>query len=114
MGIPAHLLIHTATRVRAATSTDAYNNTVTDWGVAASRTNMAAWLQQNTRTEPRSDGRDPLEQTWLLITNEADVLGTDRFEIDGTTYEVEGPPEKVYAPPAGYHHLETTLRQVTG
>jgi hypothetical protein len=113
MGIPSYLLIHTATRVRAATSTDSYNNTVTDWGAAASRTDMAAWLQQNTRTEPRSDGRDPLEQTWLLITNEDDVLGTDRFEIDGTTYEVEGPPEKVYTP-AGYHHLETTLRLVTG
>lgn len=113
MGVPDHLLPHTVTRVRAATSTDAYNNTVTSWGESASRTTMAGWLQQNTRTEPRSDGRDPLEQTWLLVTNDDDVLGTDRFEIGAATYEVEGPPEPVYTP-AGYHHLETTLRLVTG
>lgn len=113
MGVPAHMLPHTVTRVRAATTTDSYNNTVPSWGDSASRLDMAAWLQQNQRSEPRSDGRDPLDQLWLLVTNEADILGGDRVEFGGMTFEVEGPPEPVYTP-AGFHHTEATLRVVTG
>lgn len=113
MGVPAHMLPHTVVRVRAATTTDAYNNTVQDWGAGADRVEMAGWLQQDSRKEPRSDGRDPLEQVWLLVTNDDDVLGTDRFEGLGLTFEVEGPPAPVHTP-AGYHHTETTLRVVTG
>lgn len=111
MGIPEHLLPHAVTLTHPTTSTDAYNNTTLTYGGGGA--SITAWLQQNTRTEPRSDGRDPLEQTWLLMTNEEDVRGRDRVTFDGTVYEVEGPPEKVYSP-AGLHHVEATLRLVTG
>lgn len=117
-GVPAAMLPHTITRVRPATATDAYGNETYDYGAGASRTSMAAWMQQDTRAEPTSSGRDPLEQRWLMVTNDADVRGRDRVEWTPPSgaallFEVEGPPAPVYTP-AGYHHTESTLRVVSG
>lgn len=113
MGIPDGMLPHQVTIVRPATATDAHGNTVLDYGGAATRTTVAGWMQQDKRAEPRSDGRDPLEQHWLLIANHQDIQGKDRVEWSGPTMEVEGPPEPVFTP-AGYHHTESTLRVVQG
>lgn len=113
MGIPDHLLPHSVVLVRPSSSTDAYGNTVYAYAGSATRTTIAAWLQQDKRTEPRTDGRDPLEQVWLIMTNHEDITGLDRIEYDSIVYEVEGPPEKVYTP-AGVHHVEATLRVVAG
>lgn len=110
MGVPDRLLPHTVTRVRPVTTTDAHGN-ATETGT--SEKSMAAWVQQDQRTEPRTDGRDPLVQLWLMLTNDTDVLGGDRIEWGGKVFEVEGPPEPVYTP-AGYHHTESTLRAVSG
>jgi hypothetical protein len=114
VGIPEHMLPHTVTLVRPATATDNYGNTTYDYGVAATRTSITAWLQQDKRSEPISDGRDPLIQWWLLITNHEDICGRDRIEHDSTTYDVEGPPEKVYTPSQLFHHTEATLKAVAG
>ncbi len=113
MSIPAGMLPQTVTRIRPATSTDTYGNTTYDYGAGASTASMTAWLQQDDRAEPLSDGRDPLEQIWLMITNDADVLGRDRITFGTITFEVQGPPEPAYTP-AGYHHTESTLRVVSG
>ncbi len=117
-GVPAGLLPHTVTRVRPATSTDDYGNETYDYVTAASRTTMRAWMQQDNRTEPASNGRDPLVQGWLMVTNNPDVRGRDRVEWTppsgaALVFEVEGPPAPVYTP-AGYHHTESTLRVVSG
>lgn len=112
MGIPAYMLPQSVTRIRPSTSTDTYGNTTYNYA-GGSSTSMAAWLQQDNRAEPLSDGRDPLEQAWLMITNDADVLGRDRVTFGTTTFEVQGPPEAVYTP-GGYHHTESTLRVVAG
>lgn len=113
--VPEHLLPHQVTIVRPAVSTDEYGNEVHDYGPAATRTTVAGWLQQDRRTEPRTDGREPLEQRWLLVTNHQDVRGRDRLEWSETptVFEVEGPPEPAYTP-SGYHHEEATLRVVSG
>jgi hypothetical protein len=117
MSLPAHLLPHTVTLVRPASTADAYGNTVYDYGAGATRTAITAWIQQDSRTEPREDGRDALVQAWLVLTNHADILGTDRIEWTGPAgalvFEVDGPPEPTYTP-AGLHHTEATLRVVTG
>jgi hypothetical protein len=118
MAVPARLLPHTVTRVRPATSTDSYGNTTYDYGSSASRKDMAAWLQQNNRAEPLSNGRDPLDQVWLLVTNDKDIQGRDRVEWtdpagNDVTFEVDGPPAPVFTP-GGYHHTESTLRVVSG
>lgn len=114
MGIPAHLMPQTFTRVRPATTVDRYNNTVADYGVAASRvTDIPGWLEQTSGTEPAEAGRDPLQRTWLLITNYTDVLGRDRIEVGALAFDVEGPPQPVYTP-AGLHHYEIQLRVTEG
>lgn len=112
--IPAHLLPQTAARIRPSTSTDGHGNTVRDYTVPpATSASITAWLQQDNRKEPIEDGRDPLEQLWLLMTNETDILGYDRIVFGALTFEVEGPPAPVYTP-SGFHHTEATLRAVSG
>jgi len=117
MGVPAGLLPHTVTRVRPAVTTNPYGDKTYNYGAAAVRKPMAAWMQQDQRTEPLADGRDPLTQNWLMVTNDPDVAGHDRIEWTApagpTVFEVDGPPAPVYTP-AGYHHTESTLRLVEG
>lgn len=112
--IPAHLLPHTVQRIRPATSTDAHGNQSRNYTVppAASK-DIAAWLEQDDRKESREDGREPLEQRWLFMTNDEDVQGLDRIVFGALTFEVEGPPGSLYRP-TGFHHLEATLRKVDG
>jgi hypothetical protein len=123
MGLPARLLSQTVTRVRPTKTTDAYGSDQYDYGVTATRTTYpggtpnGAWIEQQSRTEPLTDGRDPLVESWLLMLNESDVDGRDRFEWIGPngtlTFEVDGPPRPVHTP-AGFHHTEATLRAVAG
>jgi hypothetical protein len=113
MGIPAHMLPQTVTRVRPSTSTDTYGNTTYNYASPTSSTSMTAWLQQDSRAEPLSDGRAALEQVWLMVTNDSDVLGRDRITFGTLVLEVDGPPASVYTP-AGFHHLESTLKVVSG
>lgn len=114
MGVPEGMLPHSVTRIRPSTSTDAYGSTVYGYTVPpASSASMSAWLQQDVRLEPIADGRDPLTEKWLMITNESDVLGRDRIVFGAQTFEVDGPPKPVYTP-AGYHHTESTLKRVQG
>lgn len=114
MGIPDRLLPHTVAIVRPALVPDAYGNKIRDYsqGIAA-RTTVRAWMQQDNREEARSDGREAAIQKWLMLTNHPDVLRGDRVEYGALTYDVEGPPEPVFTP-AGFHHLEATLRVVDG
>lgn len=117
MGLPARLLTQSVTRVRPATATDALGSTTYDYGAAATRTALAAWIEQQSRTEPLTDGRDPLVESWLLMLNESDVDGRDRFEWTGPNgdlvFEVDGPPRPTHTP-AGFHHTEATLKAVGG
>lgn len=115
--IPAHLLNQTVTRVQPAVSTDDYGNTVYDYNGGATRTSLAAWLQQDQRTQLVADGASPLQGRWLMMTN-TPIGRRDRIEwVDSTgetiTFHVDGPTEPAYTP-AGYHHQEITLRVVDG
>lgn len=112
--IPAGMLPHTVTRIRPSTATDTLGNTTLSYTVPpATSLSLTAWLQQDDRTEPLADGRDPLAQRWLMVTNESDVAGYDRIVFGSLTFEVEGPTKPTYTP-AGLHHLEATLRRVEG
>jgi hypothetical protein len=115
--VPEHLMPHTVTIVRPAVSTDTYNNEVLDYGTGATRTEVAAWLQQNARREQLADGRTAQDQRWLMIINHADVQALDRFEWDGPAgpliFETDGPPAPTYSP-GGLHHTEVGLHLITG
>lgn len=116
--VPERLLAQQVTVVRPATVVDAYNNTTLDYGAGATRTPITAWLQQEQRTEQFRDGRDPLDERWLMITNASDILGIDRIEWadhprGAVVFELDGPPEPAYTP-SSLHHYEATLRLVQG
>jgi hypothetical protein len=115
LNIPENRLIHSVTRVRPATTTDSHGNTVYDYGVAAARKTMNAWLQQNSGTEPLSDGRAPLIGSWLMLTNDTDVGGRDRIEWNSMVLEVDGTPKLAYTNASTVpHHAKTTLKIVSG
>lgn len=116
--IPERLLIHTGDVVTPAITTNAYNETVRDYGPAATRTTLdkACRLQQDQRAERYQDGRTPIEQVWTLFTNVDGVISAaDRFEWAdrGLTFEVIGQPEPAYDA-NGFHHTEATLRILEG
>jgi hypothetical protein len=118
--VPGTLLPHTVTLVRPAVSTDAYGSDEYDYGEAATRTSIAAWLQQDRRqavTGVADEGRAPQDQRWLMVTNRTDVRALDRVEWTGPagplTFETDGPPEPVFTP-RGSHHTEVGLRIITG
>ena len=103
--IPARLLPHVVTIVTpAAGSADPH-------GAAATRTEVAAWVEQQSRSEAATVLRDGREQGWLLVTNHLAVTALDRVEWDGRTWEVDGPPRPVHTPAStAAHHLEADLR----
>lgn len=121
-GLPARATPHSITRVRPVETTDGYGDTVRDYTEAGGATRTAgirAWVQQDRRAERYADGRSPNEQEWLLLTNDPDFTTHDQVEwsddetgID-RTFTVEGDPEPTYTP-AGFHHLEATLRIHSG
>jgi hypothetical protein len=116
--VPDRLLVHSVTVVHPAETVDAYGNADYDYGVAATRISIRGWLQQDQRDETLTEGRDPLDQRWLLVTNVGTIDGNDRIEWGGhpagaITFAVDGPPEPAYTP-AGFHHVEATLRIVEG
>lgn len=119
MTINTDLLSELVDRVRPAVSRNSHGNTEFDYGPAAERTEIRAWVQQDSRDEPFPDGRNPAEQRWLLITDEADLTEDDRIEWANhptglIVFEVHGPPEPTYRPGPGFHHTEATLRILDG
>lgn len=74
---------------------------------------VKGWLSQTSRTE-NLDGREAqIEETVLFLAAGSDVTGVDRVTIDSVSYMVDGPPRRAWTP-RGEHHVELTLRQVTG
>lgn len=111
--IPARFLPITVTLVHPASVTDRYNNTVYDYGPAATRTSIAVWIDQLAADDLVSNGRTPITGGWKLITNHLNVDADDRVEWDAETFELDGPAWPVYTP-AGVHHIEARLRRVEG
>ncbi|MGW0933657.1 hypothetical protein [Streptomyces sp. NPDC002666] len=119
--VPARLMPHTVTVVTPATSTDAYGNTVYDYGPGASRVSAAAWLQQDQRALVTAQGADPLQEKWLMVTNHSPVHRRARIEWAGSpsgamVLELDGQPSPNYNPlqPNPLHHTELTLKIVDG
>jgi hypothetical protein len=124
--VPGRLLPHTVTVVTPATSTGGYGNTVYDYGAGATRTEVAAWLQQDQRAQVATQGADPLQEKWLMVTNHSPINRRARIEWDGhpggaVVFELDGQPNPAYNPLAmaatgssNPHHTELTLRIVDG
>jgi hypothetical protein len=98
---------------------DGFGNATWDYGVGAARRDIVGWVQQDRRAEGFHPGRDPLEEHWLLVTNDLTLTGRDRvqwltYPAGPITFEIEGPPEPAYRPGTGFHHTEATMRRLVG
>lgn len=104
--------VRAVTIVRAGSGTDRYGNESLDWSAASSWVTKG-WLARVDESEDQ-DGRDALISGWrLFLPVGTDVDGRDRVVIDGTTYELDGPPARPWTPD-GEHHVECRLRLVEG
>lgn len=67
------------------------------------------------RGQDLRDGRDATLQTWrIFLPAGTDLEARDRVVVDGTVFEVDGPPERHRTPTGGEHHVEAQLRLVEG
>lgn len=108
------LMVRDVTIRRAGTTTDRYGNLLPDW-TTATETTTTGWLGVQTRSEEGGTRIGALIQGGTLVLDDLtlDVAGGDRVDIDGITFEVDGPPLTAWTP-RGAHHLEVTVRAVTG
>lgn len=115
--VPGYLTPQHLVQLRPVERTDSYGSTVQDYGPGSTSTPVDGWLEQNSRTRKRSDGRDEQVQGWLLVTNHQDCQSFDRYQWAGpggiVIFETDGPPNPVYTP-RGFHHFEVALTIVTG
>lgn len=105
-------------RVRAPLVTDRYGNEIRDWS-SADRTEVTGINVQpasvNNSTETTGD-RSAVDTAWKIITprgRDLDALPSDRFEYEGMTLEVMGEVARFWLG-GRVHHVEITLRRVTG
>ncbi|WP_244334527.1 hypothetical protein [Streptomyces seoulensis] len=116
--IDEQMLPHLVDVEHPGTREDRYGNDVNDWSTST-RTEVAAWLQQNTSSED-TDRRDAQVGEWLMLCNPVDTTGNPlavhgraRVHWGALRFEVIGPPGPAYTP-AEMHHYEIRLRTVEG
>ena len=102
--------------VRAATTTDRYGNTVSDWE-DTTRTTVDGWVAQ-TGTDEGVGDRQHVTSTWaVFLPAGTDLEPGDRVEWQGDTFEVHGRPNRARRAGrtrGGVHHVEAELRTVEG
>lgn len=107
------LLAQTATATLVSTST-----TLDDMGDPATATTTATYrclLQQSSRREDTAN-RDVQIGDWNLYLEPAAAVleGGDRVEIDGVSYELDGPPWPTFHPRTrSVQHVEASVKRVT-
>lgn len=109
----ANLLVHDVTIRRPGTTTDRYGANVKDWS-AATDTDVDGWLAQTSAAEVNDLGREGERSDWTLyVPAGTDIEAGDRVIWGGTTFEVDGPPNRAWTP-RGEHHVEARLKVVVG
>jgi hypothetical protein len=108
----------TVVRVRAGTTTDRGGNTVTDWAHATRTEIRALSVQPTVQDENTGDERTTVVTGWHVLSEPGtapDVRAEDRIEYQGMTCEVTGEVARWPDPlDGGVHHVEWTMRRVTG
>lgn len=82
-------MTQTVTVWRAPTTTD-HRNTIRDWANAVSHVVDGCSVQPATGSANRV-GREAITTKWVVYAPDgADVLASDRVEVNGTRYDVDG------------------------
>lgn len=84
-----------------------------DWD-NATETSVKGWLHQLAESELQTATRDAEVSTHVLrLPAGTGVQAIDRIQIDGQTFEVDGPASHAWRP-GGEHHIRVPLRYVDG
>lgn len=106
------LLVRSGAVLRPAWTTTAHNDRKADWAHATSTT-VRCWVSQQSSREIR-DGRAAEIRQWVgFFEAGTDIVAGDRVVVDGSTFEVDGPPHRAWSP-RGEHHVEAILVAVEG
>jgi hypothetical protein len=106
------LLTTQVTVLRPGTATDEYNNSRPDWTAPTTAT-WPGRLEQRTAREVTADQATQVADWVLFLAPEAEIASSDRVQVDGTVFEVVGPPALATSPWRA-SHLEVNLRHVQG
>lgn len=119
MALPPEIANQTVTRLRASSTTDAHNNSVTSWADPETATISGCSVQPLvTRGEDGEVnlGRESIVSRWnLWAPPDADLKSSDRVRHDGIDYEVDGSVQKwTDTTGDGWDHLYVILKRVEG
>lgn len=107
---------HPIVRVRAPLSTNRHNQTVRDWP-NATRVTIPGWaVDAGESGETLGSGREAGSSTYTIrkLGPRADIEATDRIELFGTTYSVDGPVRWQPGATARTSHTIVVLRLSEG
>jgi hypothetical protein len=109
------MLSRTATIVRAPVVQDVYGNELRDWE-HANRTELRAWLGSESGIEVTGERISGVTTSLtLFLEPAAEVVPTDRVELEGEPFEVTGPAIPVWrGMPSALHHVEVSVKRVVG
>lgn len=115
MAIPLRVLPLTVTIVKPRTVTDRYGTTVLDWANADRITVRGALSAPKRGGSSEVDvGRTQMVMaSSLYLLPDAPLEGIDHVEVDGRTYQVDGPPEVAWRR-GQPHHLVAMVKHVEG
>ena len=100
---------HTVTIIQPA-SRDAWGDTQ----AGDTETTVPGCFWQPRHTTEQTAGQDTVtDSPWVSVPPTTTIFATSRVRFEGVTYEVVGRPE-LHHTPAGPHHYEVALQEVTG
>lgn len=78
-------------------------------------TPRSCWVGRTSAQEVLGERTSGVESEWILFSDDVSwqIDAADQVQIDGKTYEVDGPPHTAWTPD-GPHHLEVPLKLVEG
>lgn len=87
-------MTETVTRLRPTTTSDRYGNTTSDWGDPERLNITGCLIEPRVEPEDATNGREGRVIGWNVYAPDGtDVAATDKVEVRGTAYTVDGEPE---------------------
>lgn len=111
--LPATIANETVTRLRGVSSTDAYNDSETDWSDPASLS-ISGCSVQPVQGDENLLGRESVVSRWTLFAPpDADIRSSDRIRHNGVDYDIDGSVQD-WPDIGGLAHRQALLRRVEG
>lgn len=102
MALPSELATKTVTRLRGTSAPNAYGDATTSWTSPARLTIEGCAFQPEDGQEILADRTAVISRWRWFGPPEADVRSSDRLEVDGIAYDIDGSVQKWDDPDLGH------------